>query len=144
MRFGALTTVVFLLVAVQSMSPAASQQAPQDHAAKWAAMFQSQVGRCWKKLDSSAELQTANVAFEIRLSATVRWRGRQFPKKQLSPLIGARIKKMLPARSSNVSPTSCLRNITTSGNILCQCSSLENLLVVERVANSKSLAGLRL
>jgi hypothetical protein len=81
MRFGALTTVVFLLVAVQSMSPAASQQAPQDHAAKWAAMFQSQVGRCWKKLDSSAELQTANVAFEIRLKRDGKLEGAPVPEE---------------------------------------------------------------
>jgi hypothetical protein len=81
MRFGALTTVVFLLVAVQSMSPAASQQAPQDHAAKWAAMFQSQVGRCWKKLDSSAELQTANVAFEIRLKRDGTLEGAPVPEE---------------------------------------------------------------
>jgi hypothetical protein len=67
MRFGPLTTFVFLLVAVQSISPAASQQARQNHPADWGAMFQSQVGRCWKKLDSSADVQTANVAFRIRL-----------------------------------------------------------------------------
>jgi len=67
MRFGLLITFVFLFVAVRSIFPAASQQAPQNHPADWAEMFQSQVGRCWKKLGSSADTQTANVAFRIRL-----------------------------------------------------------------------------
>src|ERR1700722_6379677 len=39
---------------------------------------------------------------------------------------------MLPARSSNVSPTTCPLNITTSGNILFQYSSPKNLREVER------------
>ena len=67
MRVGSLIAFVFLLVAFQDISPATSQQTRQNHPADWAAMFQSQVGRCWKKLDSSADTQTANVAFRIRL-----------------------------------------------------------------------------
>jgi colicin import membrane protein len=67
MRFGSLTAFVLLPVAVQNVSPATSQQARQSHAAKWEAMFLSQVGRCWNKYDSGTNVQTANVAFEIKL-----------------------------------------------------------------------------
>ena len=67
MRFGSLTGLVLLLVAIQSMSPATSQQARQSHAAKWEAMFQSQVGRCWKQLDGVKDGPRTDVAFEIKL-----------------------------------------------------------------------------
>jgi hypothetical protein len=80
MRFSPLTTVVFLLVAVQS-PPAASQPTPENHAAKWAAMFQSQVGRCWKKLNSSADIQTTNVAFIIRLNRDGTLEGTPVPEE---------------------------------------------------------------
>jgi hypothetical protein len=66
-RFGSLTAFVLLLIAGQSMSPARSQPTRQDHSAKWGAMFLSQVRRCWNKLDSGTNIQTTNVAFEIKL-----------------------------------------------------------------------------
>ena len=66
MRFGSLTAFV-LLVAVQSVSSARSQQTRQSLAENWGAMFKSQVERCWKKFDGGTYIQTTNVAFKIKL-----------------------------------------------------------------------------
>jgi hypothetical protein len=81
MRFGSLTGLVLLLVAIQSMSPATSQQARQSHAAKWEAMFQSQVGRCLNKFYSSTNIQTADVAFEIKLKRDGTLEGSPVPEE---------------------------------------------------------------
>ena len=69
MRFRFLIVFFVSFLAVQSVSPAKSQQAQPNHAAKCGAMFQSQVMRCWKKYDSGSgiEIQNTEAAFEIKL-----------------------------------------------------------------------------
>jgi hypothetical protein len=81
MRFGSLTALVLSLVAIQSLSPATSQQARQSHAAKWGAMFQSQVGRCWSKFDSGSNIQTADVGFAIKLNRDGTLEGSPIPEE---------------------------------------------------------------
>jgi hypothetical protein len=75
--------IVFLsLLALQNLSPANSQQTKQNHAATWAAMFQSQVGRCWKKyIGSGTKIQTANIAFEIKLKRNGMLEGPPVPEE---------------------------------------------------------------
>lgn len=69
MRFRFLIVFVVSFLALQSVSPAKSQQARPNQVANWGAMFQSQVKRCWKKYDSGSgiEIPNADVAFEIKL-----------------------------------------------------------------------------
>jgi hypothetical protein len=67
-RFYFRMVFVLSVIAFQSLSPAKSQQAEQSQAPTWAAMFQSQVGRCWKKyVTDGTKIQTANIGFEIKL-----------------------------------------------------------------------------